>query len=234
MKISLCILTLNELQGCQNDIPQLPMDKFEEVYAIDGGSSDGTCEWLTDAGIRVIRQENPGYNNAYISAFNHCKNDAVLFYHPKGSIDPKVVSKFRRYLEQGYSLVVGSRIVKGSVNEEDSRLLKPRKWFVFLLGLLSSIVWKQEGNTILDVLHGLRAVRIDAISKIQPLTRGCSIDLELVVRSYKHRLAIIEFPVTEKPRLHGQTHFNAFPTGKSLFNYLLFELFRKKASVRWK
>ena len=43
--------------------------------------------------------------------------------------------KFRQYLEQGYELVVGSRVSKGGVNEKDSKFSRPRKIFVKGLAL---------------------------------------------------------------------------------------------------
>jgi hypothetical protein len=46
------------------------------------------------------------------------------------------------------------------------------------------------------------------------------------IGSYRHRFAIIEFPVSENPRLDGKTHFAAWPTGKRLLAYLLTELRR--------
>jgi hypothetical protein len=75
-------------------------------------------------------------------------------YHPKGSIDPAVVLSFRRYFEQGYDLVVASRLMTGAANEEDSKLWRPRKWFVQILGLTAALLWKRDRGMIWDVLHG--------------------------------------------------------------------------------
>lgn len=226
MKLTLCLLTWNEIDGCQHDVPRLPIDQFEEVYAIDGGSTDGTCEYLTSVGIPVHRQELPGYNGAYISAFRRCATDALLMFHPKGSIDPTTVLRVRALLEQPADLVIASRSMPGGANEEDSRLFKPRKWFVEALSLVASLVWKREGPRVRDVLHGYRAMRRDAFFAISPLTTGTSMDLEMVVRSYKKRLRWVEFPVQERPRLGVETHFKALPTGVKLLRYLWFELGR--------
>jgi len=49
--ISLCLLTWNEIHGCQQVIPNLPQGLFSDVFALDGGSTDGTIEYLTSAGI---------------------------------------------------------------------------------------------------------------------------------------------------------------------------------------
>lgn len=226
MRLTLCLLTWNEIDGCRHDAPRLPIDQFEEVYAIDGGSTDGTCEYLTSVGIPVHRQELPGYNGAYVSAFRRCTTDALLMFHPKGSIDPTTILRVRTLLEHGADLVIASRLMAGGANEEDDRLFKPRKWFVAGLGLAASLVWKREGQRIRDVLHGYRAMRRDAFFAISPLATGVSMDLEMVVRCYKKRLRRVEFPVQERPRLSGETHFKSLSTGAKLLRYLWFELGR--------
>ncbi len=226
MRLTLCVMTWNELEGCRHDIPRLDLDQFEEVFAVDGGSTDGTREYLESRGIPVHLQDIPGYNGAYITAFRRCTTDALVLFHPKGSVDAAETLNFRPYLEQGYELVVASRIIDGGVNEEDDRLFKPRKWFVIGLAIVLHILWKREGNTVWDVLNGFRAMRREAFWAIDPLEHGLSIDLEMVLRSYRKRLKRVEFPVTEKARLCGETHFKAFPTGRRLLRYLLFELTR--------
>lgn len=227
MRLTLCLLTWNEIEGCRQDVPRLPLEGFDEVYAVDGGSRDGTCAFLADFGIPVYRQDSPGYNGAYLTAFRRCTTDAVLMFHPKGTVAPTTVLQFRPWLETGADLVIASRLIAGGVNEEDERWLKPRRWFVTALGLSASLLWKREGVTVWDVLHGYRAMRRDAFFAISPLATGVSMDLEMVVRSYRQRLRRVEFPVHERPRLAGTTHFKALPTGWKLLRYLWAELRRR-------
>jgi len=226
LRLTLCLLTFNEIDGCRHDVPNLPLDVFDEVFAMDGGSSDGTVEYLRERGVPVFRQELKGYNGAYICAFTRCSTDALVMYHPKGSIDPAILPKFRDYFERGYDLVVASRLIAGAVNEEDDKLFRPRKWFVQILGLAAALLWRREGRMIADVLHGCRGMRRDAFFAIEPLRSGVSIDLEMVVRAYRRRLSRIEFPVAEGPRLAGETRFKAWPTGQALLRYLAFEIRR--------
>lgn len=227
MKITLCILTFNELEGCKYDIPSIDRTKFDEIYAIDGGSKDGTIEYLKEADIPVYIQPKKGLNAACIYAFEKCTTDALIFFHPKGSIPVEDTLKFRQYFEAGYELVVGSRIIKGAINEEDKKILKPRKWFVEGLALLSCMLFKREGNMIWDVLHGFRGATVKAFKEINPVDFGLSIDIEMVSRSYKKKLKRIEFPTIEKPRLAGETHFKAIPTGAKLLKYMWQEIKRK-------
>lgn len=226
MRISLCLLTWNEIKGCQHDVPLLPLADFDEVFAIDNNSDDGTQEYLREQGIEVCPQEYPTYNGAYRKAFERCSTEALVLFHPKGSVDPRELLKFRPLFEQGADLVVASRIIKGAVNEEDDQLFRPRKWFVQGLGLLAVLFWKSEGNAVWDVLHGFRGMRREAFWAIYPLEKGVSIDLEMVVRAYRKRMKRVEFPTVEKQRLSGDTHFKAFSTGKRLLAYLWREFSR--------
>ena len=43
---SLVILSLNEIDGCKRVIPRIDKTLFDELLAIDGGSDDGTIEYL--------------------------------------------------------------------------------------------------------------------------------------------------------------------------------------------
>ena len=226
LRISLCLLTWNEIDGCRQDVPALPLQAFDEIFAIDGGSTDGTVDYLTERGIPVFQQETRTYNGAYLSAFRHCSTDALVIFHPKGSIDPSVLLAFRLYFEQGCDLVIASRLIPGSVNEEDHRLLRPRKWFVRGLALIAALFWKRDGSITWDVLHGCRGMGRQAFDLIEPLPQGVSIDLEMVVRAYRYKLRRAEFPVVEKPRPSGDTHFKAWPTGKALLRYVWRELRR--------
>jgi glycosyltransferase involved in cell wall biosynthesis len=226
MRISLCLMVWNEFEGCTLDVPGLPRRAFDEVYAVDGGSTDGTVEYLTAQGIPVHRQPKKGLNAAYVHANEISTCDAVVVFFPKGSTPPEDLLKFRPLLEQGNSLVVASRQIAGSRNEEDDRWFRPRKWMVRALALLTAALWRREGYWVRDVLHGFKGFSRVAFSKMDVLDHGLSIDIEMVARAYRLHLPRAEFPCSERARLHGETHFKAWPTGKKLLAYLWFELRR--------
>ena len=50
---SLVILSLNEIDGCKRVIPRIDKTLFDELLAIDGGSDDGTIEYLESQGFIV-------------------------------------------------------------------------------------------------------------------------------------------------------------------------------------
>ena len=223
MKISLCLVTWNELEGCKIDVPKLPRHLFDEIYAVDGGSSDGTVEYLEAQGVPVHRQPKKGLNAAYVHANDVSTCDYVVVFFPKATTPVEDLAHFRPLFERGNELVVASRQIAGSVNEEDVSLWRPRKWAVWMLAVAASLTWRREGYWVRDVLHGFKGWSRTAFARMKVLDHGLSIDIEMVVRSYKLRLARAEFPTSEVSRAYGATHFKIWPTGKRLLQYLKFE-----------
>jgi glycosyltransferase involved in cell wall biosynthesis len=228
MRISLCLMVWNELEGCRIDVPNLQRDEYDEIYAIDGGSTDGTREYLDSQGIPVYRQPKKGLNAAYSHAVEKSTCDAVVVFFPKGTISTTSLLRFRPFLESGIDLVVASRNIKGARNEEDDKLLKPRKCGVMGLASIAALMWRREGYFIRDVLHGYKGFTVKGFKKIAPLDHGLSIDIEMVIRSYRLRLKRAEFPVTEISRAFGETRFKILPTGVKLLKYLWWECNRKE------
>lgn len=227
MKIALCLLTWNEIDGVKHDVPMIDRSKFDQIYCVDGGSSDGTIEYLTSQGIRVIPQSAKGLNRACYDAAEHCECDAVVFFHPKGTIPVSDIYKFRRYFEENYQFVVGSRMMRGGHNEEDAHLIKPRKWFVLMMGFLARLLFKREGNTVWDVLHGFRGMTREEFLRMPRSDGKCTIDMEMVCYSYKAKLRRVEFPTCEMPRIGGETHFKAMRTGWQILKCMFWELSNK-------
>ena len=223
MRVSLCLLVWYEIEGCKLDVPKIPYDQFDEVYAVDGGSNDGTVEYLESRGIPVYRQPKKGLNAAYIHAVDVSTCDAVVVFFPKGTSTIEDLRKFRPLLEAGYDIVIASRNIKGGRNEEDDRFLKLRKWCVLALAMLAALIWRREGYFVRDVLQGFKGFTVSAFRRIAPLDYGLSIDIEMIVRSYRLRLKRTEFPTKERHRPFGQTHFRLFPTGVKLAKYLWHE-----------
>jgi glycosyltransferase involved in cell wall biosynthesis len=228
MKISLCLMVWNELPGCKIDVPKLPRDAFDEIFCIDGGSTDGTVEYLESQGITVYRQPKKGLNAAYVHANEMATGHAVVVFFPKGTVPVEDLLRFRPLFESGNQLIVASRQIAGSVNEEDVHWWRPRKWAVWSLSFLAMLIWRRDGDWILDVLHGFKGFTRSAFQQMTILDHGLSIDIEMVVRAYKLRLKRCEFPTIETAREHGATHFKIWPTGKKLLAYLCFELKRRE------
>ncbi len=225
-QISLCLIIKNEIDGCKHDIPLLSLNKFDEIFAIDGGSTDGTIEFLREKKIKVFKQKKKGLNNAYIEANEKANYENIIVYFPKKSIDPNIISLFKNYFEEDYDLIIASRMLENSKNEEDRKLFKYRKWSSIILAMFVSFIWKKKGNIIYDILHGVKGWKKSSFNKMKILDHGITIDLEMVLQSYKLNLRRIEFPVEEREILNRKTNFPYWSTGIKLLKFILFELFK--------
>lgn len=223
--VSLCFIAWNEERGCEIDLPLIDRSLFDQVFAIDGGSTDGTPSVFERFNIPVYRQRTFSLNAAYWQAIEISTCDHVVVFFPKGTLSPSILSKFKDHLLNGKHLVIASRMLTGGRNEEDDRWFKPRKWGISCLALFSALLWRREGPMIWDVLHGVKGFSRDAFLAINPARIGVSIDLEMVVRSYRLRIPRVEFPVIEESRPFGFTRFKILPTGIELVKFLAAELF---------
>ena len=224
---SLVLIVWNELEGCKADVPKIDRTPFNEVFAIDGGSNDGTVHYLENEGIPVYRQRKRSLNAAYADAAHFSKCEAIVVFFPKATLDATVLGELCRQVDAGYDLVVASRNMPGAHNEEDEKHFKPRKWGVALLSLTAALIWRREGWRIRDVLHGVKAYTKQAYYLMRVSDMGVTVDLEMTVRAYRLRIPRNEFPVSEKARPHGETRFKIWPTGKRLAKFLWGECFRK-------
>ena len=216
----------NEIAGCQRTVQALPLDRFDEVYAVDGGSTDGTVEYLHGQGIPVHKQPLPGLGAATAHAFEVCKTDAVVFFHPDGNMDVGDLLSFRNLFGTGSQFIVASRMIKGGSNEEDAHLLKPRKWFVLFLAGVAALLWRREGPVMWDAVNGFRGATTEAFRRMEIQGLGCTVDYEMVIRSYKLRLPRAEFPTLEGARVAGETKFKSLPTGLKELLLLCREILR--------
>jgi glycosyltransferase involved in cell wall biosynthesis len=223
--ISLVIIVRNEKKSSEIIFPKIPKKSVDEIFVIDGKSKDGTPAYFRKKGIKVFTQKIKGLGGATMSAREHCKTQAMIFFHPDGNENPKDIAKVAKFLREGYDFVIPSRMIKGAYNEEDSETLKPRKWFNQALALGVNFLWKKERPFVSEVVQGFRGIRCDAYDKLKIDATDSSIDFQMVVRGLKHNLKFYEFPTQEGNRLFGETNFKSIETGKIIFKCLFREIF---------
>ena len=131
MRLALVLLSFNEIDGVRALLPSLVDVSalgVDEVFAVDGGSSDGTLEEYARRGVRVVQQRSRGRGEAMRLACVESSADALVFFSPDGNEDWHDIPKFRAHLEAGADLVIASRMMPGAHNEEDTGVFRPRKW----------------------------------------------------------------------------------------------------------
>lgn len=227
MKFSLIILTLNEIDGLKKVFNDIPFQEVDEIFAVDGGSTDGTLEFYNDHGVRVVPQKSKGRGEAFRIAMQEAIGDVLVFFSPDGNEDPKDLPKFKPYFYDGADIVIASRMMKNSYNEEDDKFFKWRKWANNMFNLFANLAFRRKGPYITDSINGYRAITKDAFAKIKPDGSGYTIEYQITIRAFKKRLDIREFPTHEYPRAGGESYATSIPTGIRFLKLFFKELFRR-------
>ncbi len=228
MKITLCLLTRNELPCLKIIFPQIPAPGpdagYDEIVAIDGGSTDGTLDYFKEKGIQVLGQSKRGRGEAFLIAFEKIQADAYLFFSPDGNEAISDFPKFKKAINEGNDLVIASRMMKGSFNEEDIHWFKPRKWANNVFNLLANLFFRKTGPYVTDSINGYRAITTKAAKILKLSASDYTIEYQMTMRAMKHQLRIYEFPTIEGQRVAGETGAQSIPTGIRFIKRFISEL----------
>ncbi len=201
MKITLVILTKNEIQGVSTVVPKIPRGTVDEIIAVDGGSTDGTRQTLESMGVSVVPQTSPGRGEAFRIAVEKSRGDILIFFSPDGNEDPHDIPKFRQYFEDGADIVIASRMMKGAHNEEDENSFPIRKWVNQAFGLIANLFWNRSGKFVTDTINGYRAIKKEVFRELKLDGPGYTIEYQMSIRALKHKKKIVEFPTYESGRI---------------------------------
>jgi len=227
MKYSLVILTRNEIDGLKKIFKQIPLKQFDEAFAVDFKSTDGTLNFFRKNGVEVIRQKQIGRGEAFKVALNNAKGDIIIFFSPDGNEDPRDLVKFREYFEKNdCDLVIASRMTKLAYNEEDEQIIKIRKWANNIFNFLANLFFRKEGEYVTDSINGFRGIKRESLAKLALDGEGYTVEYQMTIRAMKQKMKIIEFPTHEYPRVGGESYAKGVPTGLKFVKLFFRELLR--------
>ena len=225
MKVSLVILTYNEIIGLKAIFDKIPFKAVDEVFAVDGGSKDGTLEFFREHGVTTYVQEKKGRGEAFRIAIEKAQGDALIFFSPDGNEEPNDIPKFKPFLETGADIVIGNRMTGGGHNEEDEQFLKPRKWANNIFTLMANLSFRRSPQGyVADTINGFRAITKKAWAEIRPDGPGYTIEYQMSMRAMKKGLTIVEFPTYEAVRIDDRVGSPSLQTGIAFLKIFFREL----------
>ena len=224
MERTLIILTLNEIEGVQALIPTLPANIADEVLVVDGGSTDGTVEFLQARDIPVYTQTRRGRGEAFRVGVARSTGKYLVFFSPDGNENPDDIPKLFALLEAGADMAIASRFLPEARNEEDDDPLPLRKWTNQGFTLLANLIWNRGRPWVSDTINGFRGIRREAFNYLAPASLGYTIEYELTIGAMRAGMRITELPTIETGRIGGETKGPSLPTGMNFLRFFLSQL----------
>jgi glycosyltransferase involved in cell wall biosynthesis len=196
--VSVVIPCLNEAQNIEYCVQAARRVLDEnglrgEVIVSDNGSDDDSASLARFAGATVVEEPRRGYGSAYLAGFAAASGDYIVMIDADLTYDFNEIPAFVAALDQGGELVMGNRmhdIQPGAMNWI-SRLGNP-----ILSGFLNVLYRTPIG----DAHCGMRAVRRDALPKLDLHSTGMEFASEMVIRASRAKLDIRELPIALHPR----------------------------------
>ena len=185
-----------------------------EVVVADNGSSDGSAELARDAGARVVQERRRGYGSAYLAGFAAAHGRYLVMLDADLTYDFGDIPRFVEQLEQGADLVMGDRM--------DNIHPGAMPWLHRYVGnpVLTGVLNAFFRTGVKDAHCGMRAVRKEALPRLDLRTTGMEFASEMVIRASKEGLRIAEVPIEYHPR-GGESKLSSFRDGWRHLRFLL-------------
>lgn len=220
MNKTLIIFTRNEIEGVKQIFNLIPMHLFDEVFAMDGQSTDGTVEFLEERGVKVYRQRELGRVNALREAMQIAQGDAIVFLSSDGNEDPRDIPKLLELIESN-DMVLASRFLPNARSDDSDDPLLLRRSFSIIVTKLVNFIWRTD---LADALNGLRAIRRSLWEKTEISPGYHTAEFQLTVQAAKLGSKIAEIPTIEGLRVGHVRYASTFRIAFSLFKVFLREL----------
>ena len=230
MKVSLLVMTLNEIEGMKVIMPLIDRTWVDQIIVVDGGSTDGTIEWAEKNEYEIYIQKKKGFRHAYMEVWPYIKGDIVITFSPDGNSIPELIPKLIDRMREGYDMVIASRYLGDAKSEDDDWVTGFGNW------LFTRTVNFLHAGHYTDVMVIYRAYRK---AMVKELDLDCedayafpekffhtkiSWEPLLSVRAKKAKMKIMEIPGDEPPRIGGERKLQVFQWGAAYYFQFIREL----------
>jgi len=178
---------------CQKDT------KKYEIIVVDDGSSDATFSIAESykksfADLRVIKNiRNSGKGHSVKTGLFSAIGDIRVFLDADGSTQPDEIARNTHYFDEGYDIVVGSRVLRNA-----PQVVKTRWHRRFMGKIFNYFIRVFLFTDIKDTQCGFKMFKKEVVKPLfsRIYLRGFGFDIELLYLAFKMGYKVIEKPVT--------------------------------------
>ena len=223
--LSICVPVYNESEN----IPLLhdaivkvvdPINLPVELILVDDGSKDDSWNQIQklvekDPRVRGLKFErNCGETAASDAGLRAARGRYVMTMDADLQNDPKDIPAFLAALEQGWDCVCGSRVATRKKGDSRVKVISSR--------IANAVRNKLSSENITDAGCTYRAFKRQCVDKLK-LYRGLHRFIPTLLKM--EGFTVTEIPVTNNPRLHGESKYGVWNR--------LFKSFHDLLAIRW-
>jgi glycosyltransferase involved in cell wall biosynthesis len=184
------------------------VDPELEVVVVDDGSTDGTGRVATDAGAQVVRLPfNLGIGGAMQTGYQYAREhdfDLAVQIDADGQHDPRALPRLTQPILEGRAdMAVGTRFAGGPKYKGPLG----RRVGIRLFAWIVSLLVRQR---VTDTTSGFRVVNRKGIALFATDYPHDYPEVETIVLLFRHRLRLVEVPVTMRKRASGRSSITFF------------------------
>jgi glycosyltransferase involved in cell wall biosynthesis len=100
-------------------MPRIDRQWVDQILILDGGSTDGSKEYLLSMGYDVIDQTTIGVKAAFWEAFEQATGDVIIPFSPDGNSIPEDIPRLIEKINLGNDIVIASRYLPPASSQDD-------------------------------------------------------------------------------------------------------------------
>ena len=199
-KVSIILPALNEAGTIGKVIDEIPKQALEqegysiEVLVVDNGSTDQTAQIAREKGATVITESRRGKGRAVRTAFEQVNADFVFMLDADYTYPATYIPDMLKLLNQGFSVVIGSRL---KVKREKGAISRLNIIGNHLLTLMANILYRAR---ISDLCTGYWGFKGEVIPRLNLSATGFNLEAELFSQVAKNGYRIGEVPIHYRRR----------------------------------
>ncbi len=230
LTVTIFMPTRNEIEGLKIILPRIRREWYSELIVIDGGSTDGTVEYLRERGVDVRPEERQGVVSAYRQAFRASTGDIFICFSPDGNCIPELIPVLIAEARSGYDIVCVSRYLPPARSYDDGILTGIGNYF------FSRLISLLFGIRFTDALGVFRAYRRAAVLRmgLDKLSEESWLNMRYdllntwevggSIRAAKLGLTVKDIPGDEPKRIGGESKMSIMRNGSMVVAQILYEV----------